>query len=155
MKMLFKLRTQRGIGMNNSGGYKTKQREAILNYMLEHKNSHVTVNKISDYFSEQGTPVGVTTIYRHLEKLLEQGLVRKYTVDSTTCACFQYASQEEECHEHFHLKCDKCGKLIHLECSHLDQLIKHVYSGHGFEIDPFRTVFYGRCKECINGQDKN
>ena len=134
--------------MSSSGGYKTRQREAILNYMIMHKDSHVTVNKIGDYLAAQGTPVGTTTIYRHFEKLLEQGLVRKYTVDTSTCACFQYAAQNEGCHEHFHLKCEKCGKLIHLECSRLDGLLSHICEEHGFSIDPFRTVIYGTCREC-------
>jgi len=134
--------------VNSPVGYKTKQREAILNYLIMHKDSHVTVNSISDYLTAQGTPVGTTTIYRHLEKLFEQGFVRKYTVDATTCACFQYASQDKDCHEHFHLKCEKCGKLIHLECSKLDGLLSHICAEHGFSIDPFRTVIYGMCREC-------
>ena len=134
--------------MNSPVGYKTKQREAILNYLIMHKDSHVTVNSISDYLTAQGTPVGTTTIYRHLEKLFEQGFVRKYTVDATTCACFQYASQDKDCHEQFHLKCEKCGKLIHLECSKLDGLLSHICAEHGFSIDPFRTVIYGMCREC-------
>lgn len=134
--------------MNNL--YKTKQREAILKYLIEHKDKHVTVNQIADYFSENNTSVGVTTIYRHLEKLLEQGMIRKYTVDGTTGACFQYAGQNDECHEHFHLKCEKCGHLIHLECSHLNKLYDHICDEHGFQIDTFRTVLYGVCKNCIN-----
>ena len=133
--------------MNSS--YKTKQRQAILQYMLDNKDNHVTVNQIADYLTENETPVGVTTIYRHLEKLLEQGLVRKYTVDGTTGACFQYANQNEECHEHFHLKCEKCGCLIHLECNHLNELYKHIYADHGFQINTFRTVLYGICKNCV------
>ncbi len=134
--------------MSGSNGYKTKQREAILQYMIDHRTSHVTVNQISDYFAAQGASVGVTTIYRHLEKLVEQGCVRKYTVDAQTGACFQYAGQEKRCREHFHLKCERCGVLIHLECSHLDELYRHIYSEHGFELDPFRTVFYGLCRSC-------
>lgn len=135
--------------MENQKGYKTKQREAILDFLLKHKDSHVTVNTIGDYLAEQGTPVGITTIYRHLDKLLEQGLVRKYTVDSSTGACFQFSGQQERCREHFHLKCERCGRLIHLECSHLDELISHIYSDHGFTIDPLRTVIYGCCCDCI------
>ena len=67
-----------------SNGYKTKQKDAVLKYMIDHKDAHVTVNQISDNFAQQGTPVGVTTIYRHLEKLLEEGFIRKYTVDGAT-----------------------------------------------------------------------
>ena len=66
-----------------SNSYKTKQKDAVLKYMIDHKDTHVTVNQISDNFAENGTPVGVTTIYRHLEKLLEEGFIRKYTVDGS------------------------------------------------------------------------
>ncbi len=128
----------------SSGGYKTKQRDAILRYMQEHQEHHVTVNQISDSFAGA---IGVTTIYRHLEKLLEQGLIRKYTVDGAG-ACFQYA-EDRQCREHFHLMCEKCGCLIHLECSHLNGLSGHILEEHGFRIDPFRTVFYGLCRDCI------
>ena len=134
--------------MSGSGGYKTKQRDLILNYMTAHKDSHVTVNVISDHLIGSGTPIGTATIYRQLEKLVEQGVVRKYTVDNSTCACFQYVEPERGCHEHFHLKCEKCGKLINLECDFVSELQVHVQSEHGFTIDPLRTVFYGVCKEC-------
>lgn len=134
------------IKMNSS--YKTKQRQAILEFILDNKDNHITVNQIADHLADNNTHVGVTTIYRHLEKLLEQGLVRKYTIDGTTGACFQYAKQDKECHEHFHLKCEKCGCLIHLECSHLDELYRHIYNDHEFKINAFRTVLYGICKDC-------
>lgn len=137
--------------MNNSG-YKTKQRQAILDFLIENKDSHVTVSQISDYLERKGTHVGVTTIYRHLDKLLEQGLVRKYTVDGTTSACFQYADAEEGCKEHFHLKCEKCGKLIHLNCDHVSEMCRHILGDHGFCIDLFRTVFYGICEDCAKAQ---
>ena len=134
--------------MSGTSGYKTRQRESILRYMTEHKDSHVTVNTISDYLSQQGTPVGTATIYRHLEKLVEQGMVRKYMVDASTGACFQFVMPDRQCHEHYHLKCERCGKLIHLECHFAKELANHIYAEHGFAIDPLRTVFYGICQEC-------
>ena len=120
-------------------------------YMIDHKDTHVTVNQISDNFAQHGTPVGVTTIYRHLEKLLEEGFIRKYTVDGASGACFQYA-EDQQCREHFHLMCEKCGCLIHLECSHLSELAEHIFYEHGFQINPFRTVFYGKCKKCTDNE---
>ena len=141
--------------MTSQSGYKTKQREAILKYLVDNSDSHVTVCQIADYLSANGNPVGITTIYRHLEKLLEQGIVRKYTVDGSTGACFQYVKENSQCREHFHLKCEKCGCLIHLECSHLDELYRHIYADHGFCINPFRTVFYGICRECASKENTN
>ena len=140
--------------MNRNSSYKTKQRSAILDYLIEHKDSHVTVNNISDYLEQDGTHVGITTIYRHLDKLLEQGLVRKYTVDGTTSACYQYANIDEKCHQHFHMKCEDCGRLIHLNCSHINELCSHIFDEHGFTVDLYRTVFYGICRECSERTQK-
>lgn len=82
--------------------------------------------------------------------MVEQGLVAKYTVDGTSSACFEYLGQEEQCHKHicFHCKCEKCGKVIHLECEEMTHLGKHMLDDHGFQWDFTRTVFYGVCQEC-------
>ena len=48
----------------------------------------------------------------------------------------------------FHCKCEKCGKLIHLECTELSLIGEHLREEHGFSIDHARTVFYGTCNEC-------
>ena len=65
-------------------------------------------------------------------------------------ACFEYVGQDshapgEAC---FHLKCEKCGKLLHLHCEELDHIGGHLFEEHGFKLDPLRTVFYGVCEEC-------
>ena len=45
---------------NNRGKYKTKQRELILDYLVDNKDRHVTVDEIIDYTKEYGdTPVGI------------------------------------------------------------------------------------------------
>ena len=80
----------------------------------------------------------------------EQGLVAKYVVDGTSSACFEYLGHDEHCHKHicFHCKCEKCGKVIHLECGEMAHLGEHMLADHGFQWDFTRTVFYGICEEC-------
>ncbi len=134
----------------NNGEYKTRQKQAILDFLKNNMDNHVTVNDISEYLEKNNCRVGVTTIYRYIDKLLEQGLVRKYTVDNSTSACFQYVGSTQECHEHFHLKCEACGKLIHLDCSHISELCSHIFKDHGFKTDMRRTVFYGICSACAD-----
>ncbi|MBP0966013.1 MAG: transcriptional repressor, partial [Oscillospiraceae bacterium] len=94
---------------------------------------------------------GAATIYRQLEKLEQDGLVRRYTLDDRGSACWQYGGAEAKegtCRSHFHLKCTECGSLIHLDCGHLHEIAHHVEADHGFYIDPSRTVFYGICAKC-------
>ena len=48
------------------------------------------------------------------------------------------------------MKCEKCGKLLHMDCSEITELNEHLKAEHGFTIDPLRTVFYGICAECAD-----
>lgn len=132
--------------------YKTKQMTELVSYMKSTQGHHVTVSDISAHFKEKGISVGMTTIYRHLESMVEEGIVAKYIIDENSSACFEYLGEEEHSDKinYYHCKCEKCGKLIHLECDEVDHLIHHLNKDHGFTMDPMRTVFYGICSECKN-----
>lgn len=135
--------------------YKTKQMTELLTYMESVQGSHVTVNDICTYFASRGISVGTTTVYRHLEKMVQEGLVAKYVVNGTSSACFEYIGRHEQennvsC---YHCKCEKCGKLIHLQCGEVENLKQHMMEHHSFEMDSVRTVFYGICSECRNTQN--
>ena len=69
------------LNSNNRGKYKTKQRELILDYLVDNKNRHVTVDEIIDYTKQSGSPVGKTTAYRYIDELEQKGIVRKYTIE--------------------------------------------------------------------------
>ncbi len=133
--------------MRNPDGYKTRQRAATENILKENSNIHMTVDDIVLKLNENGENVGRTTVYRTLEKLVNEGKVRKYTAENES-ACFQYLSDTGHCHEHFHLKCTGCGELLHLDCRQVAELANHISCEHGFSLDTGRTVLYGRCAKC-------
>ena len=114
--------------MGTKAPYQTKQMKQILAYLQTIEGPHVTAADVCSYFKEQGINVGTTTVYRNLEKMVEQGLVAKYNVDGTSSACFEYLGAEEHCHKMscFHCKCEKCGKLIHLHCEDVVKLEQHL-----------------------------
>lgn len=129
--------------------YKTKQQELLLSCFKAMLGRHFTAEDVAAYFQKQNISIGIATIYRQIEKFVAMGVVQKYFLGEQNAACFQYMG--EECHKevsHFHLKCEKCGTLIHLECHDLEQLSSHLMAEHGFALDPFRTVFYGLCENC-------
>jgi len=132
------------------GRYNTKQREELLSFMKSKIGEHITVNDICKYFASTDTKVGTTTIYRHLEKLVEEGKVKKYVLDNTTAACFEYIDTQKECNENgcTHLKCLKCGRLIHMHCEDLKATEEHILKNHYFKLDMTRTVLYGLCQSC-------
>ncbi len=128
--------------------YKTRQRSQVLNCLIDNKAKHLTAEEIAVILKQHGAEVGKTTVYRTLEKLVEEGSVRKYLCEEGKSACFQYVDDSGECHLHFHLKCIKCGKLIHLECDYLSDLENHIFEHHKFTVDNTKTVLYGVCGDC-------
>lgn len=126
--------------------YKTKQRALVEDVLKKCAQKHFTVDELAEELSAKGEKVGRTTVYRCLERLCDEGKVQKYSAAGES-ACYQYLSKED-CHEHFHLKCTSCGKLIHIECEHISSLAEHIASAHGFSVNKLKTVLYGVCEEC-------
>ena len=136
--------------MEKKSKYNTRQRDLLIDYLKTVPHPHVTAGDIHEHFKSIGINIGVSTIYRQLERLVDEGTVKKFTIDSTSPACFEYDdSFEEENTSCFHCKCVDCGKLIHLSCDEINEFFEHVSSEHGFVLDPKRTVFYGICEDCI------
>ncbi len=140
--------------MKRESGYNTKQKEKLLDFLISNKEKHTNVQQISTFLTNEGTPVGTATIYRQLDKLVESGTVRKYTIDGKTGACYQYIDDTQDCKSHFHLKCVCCDRLFHIACDHLKDIDKHIFEHHGFKVDPSKTVFYGVCADC-QGEESN
>ncbi|WP_066454669.1 Fur family transcriptional regulator [Anaerotruncus rubiinfantis] len=134
--------------MEGSGGYRTRQRELIEQFLVANRERHLSVDEVVDYLRGQGSPVGRSTVYRCLDRLVVQGAVRRYFLEEGAGACYQYAGKGTACREHFHLKCIGCGRLIHVECDYLDEVARHVLEHHHFTIDNTKTVLYGFCESC-------
>ncbi len=135
--------------------YQTAQSRRILAVLRENKARHLTAEEVYLLLKEQGTPVGQTTVYRHLEKLCAEGTLRKFAGADGGGACFQFAENGAVCKEHYHLKCTSCGALLHAECDFLDELSAHILADHGFTIDGSRTVLYGLCAACAEKENRN
>lgn len=134
---------------NEKGAYRTKQREIILDYLKKCQDGHVTIDEVTDHLKSEGNKVGRTTIYRYMEKLADEGFLRKYYIEEGVGACYQYqGNSESACRSHFHLKCVKCGRLFHVSCDFLQQIEEHVYEHHHFLVDNSKTVLYGICEVC-------
>lgn len=58
-----------------------------------------------DYLRAQQSPVGKSTVYRCLDRLVSQGRARRYFLGDGARACYQYVDGQGACREHFHLKC--------------------------------------------------
>ncbi len=129
--------------------YKTKQGEQILEYLKSRNGEHIKAIDIKEYFLKEDISIGLTTIYRHLSTLEEEGKIHKYVLDSSNSACFEYIDSNNSCKEIcFHLKCEECDKLVHFDCDLLKGVDEHILEEHDFYLNPKKTVYYGLCKDC-------
>ena len=127
--------------------YHTRQKDAVLSCLQEMEGRHASAAEVAERLFRRGERVGLSTVYRQLDRLVGEGLVRRFVTDGSG-ACYQYVGGGEDCTAHFHLKCESCGKLIHLHCRTFERLNEHILAEHGFLSDPGRTTLYGTCAEC-------
>ena len=122
--------------------YKTKQKDIILDVIKNQKHEFT----IKDIYKSIKDKVGLTTIYRLVDKLVEEGKLNK-TISSDNVTYYQYL---EECKEenHFYLKCDRCGNLIHVDCDCIEELTSHIYNDHKFIPNKDHIIINGLCNKC-------
>lgn len=133
--------------MNSCKGYNTKQRAIILDILKENQAKHFNVDALLDKLKANHTPVGRATLYRYLDYLVSTGEVKRYYIEEGYGACYQYTSDGQD--QHYHLKCNGCGKLFHIDFEDVNKLNKAIKKQFGFEVEPSRIVLYGYCKGCL------
>lgn len=129
------------------GVYQTKQRELILNYLATHQEHSFSAKEIYSACKRKGCPVGLATVYRQIDGLVQEGRVKKVLAEDNRGVRFQYLKDLERPGV-FYCKCDRCGKITHADCKLLDQIAIHLDQEHGFCVDTGRSVLYGRCNAC-------
>lgn len=128
-------------------GYKTKQKEIILNYLEQNSNKDLTADMIVNYIIKKNKKCSQTTVYRYLKQLVSEGIVRKYYIDNNTSSCYQYI-KNGECKEHLHFKCEKCGKTLHLNNYDTSGMEEYLNKEYNVQLNPSHIVLYGICGEC-------
>lgn len=123
----------------------TEQKEILIKYLKENSNEHLSIQKIHEDLKDE---IGVTTIYRIMNSLIEKGIVTKIPLENKQGCCYRYNEKDKHCSEHYHLICEKCNNLFHFESKEVAKVEEEAQKNKDFEIDTNRVVFYGICKEC-------
>lgn len=129
------------------GEYNTRQKRELLSFLKERNLQHFSVDEVVFELRERGERIGRSTVYRYLELLAEQGVVRKYqSVQGITQ--YQHVEDASGCDDHFHMMCSRCGNLMHVDCSLMRVMSEHLMKEHGFQLDPRDTILVGVCDQC-------
>ena len=130
--------------------YNTKQRDEIIAFFNRHRGGCFTAKEL---IGSGEIPAGEATVYRTLSRLAAQGVLKRY-IDGENGASYQL-NLSEECSEHFHLKCEHCHRIIHMDCEFMADMKRHIESSHSFIVDIGKTVIYGLCAECVEKEKED
>ncbi len=130
------------------GEYKTKSRNAIIEYLRDNADKRFTARDIVEALSEKDGGINRSTIYRNLERLCQEGKLIKYRETDINASCYQYSERHAACHEHIHAECSSCGKIFHMKNEIFKTAEKKMKSEYGIDIDYGKTVITGLCDDC-------
>ena len=127
--------------------YKTEQRKLMQDLFVRHPHEMFSAKEIAEMLSSQS--VSISAIYRNLSELEASGLVRRCAKNGSREGFYQY-TDIEDCKDHIHLTCRKCGKTIHMKPDDTQTLVQSASKYKNFVIDMSETVLYGICGACQN-----
>ena len=87
--------------------------------------------------------VNKTTVYRQIEKLLQQNLIIEVEFGDGKK---RYELKNEN-HHHHHLICNKCGKLEDIKLNE-DIILSEISKKTNFKIESHSLEFFGLCVNC-------
>ena len=127
--------------LRQSGYRLTPQRELIL--AAVERLGHATPDEVLSEVRQHSAAVNASTVYRTLEVLEELGLVRHAHLSDRAPT---YHSVTD--HEHFHLVCRNCRKVISVDPDVLHPLIRQLEADHRFTVDVGHLTVFGTCEDC-------
>jgi len=135
-------RMQKAINtLKDSGVRITPQRHAVLEHLLT-SMEHPTADEIYKALEHRFPNMSVATVYNNLRVLRQIGLVRELTYGDDS------SRFDSNMSEHYHVTCNKCGKIVDFDYPSLDEVESLAEQVTGFNISHHRMELYGKCDEC-------
>jgi len=122
---------------------KTKERNTILSLIYEYPQ-HFTVEELYIFMKKKQIDISRATLYNTIELLLECSLIKKHQFDDRS---FFYEKAYKK-HQHDHIICKKCGKIVEFCDPRLNQIIEDIAQINSFEILSHELYLFGICDEC-------
>ena len=124
--------------------YNTEKRAEILEFFSKEAGKAHSAEDICSAILKDGH--GKSTVYRLISRLVDEGILRRISDGKTRHVTYQCV-HTGGCSEHLHLKCNVCGRLIHLDKETSHTLGVSILKSEGFTIDD-GALLYGRCESC-------
>ncbi|MGD0110393.1 MAG: transcriptional repressor [Armatimonadota bacterium] len=120
----------------------TRQRRAILE-ILSRERGHPTGDEVYRLARRRLPRISLGTVYRNLDLLSEQGLIRKIEVSG------RQRRFDGRLEPHCHVRCTACGHVEDVVYRPPVSLEKAAAELEGWEISGHSLELMGRCPGCI------
>ena len=119
----------------------SKQRDTILR-ILKGTSTHPTADWIYEHARKEIPNISFATVYRNLKVLKDSGELLELDLGEGPSHYNGYIN------DHYHLRCEKCGRILDLE-EPVDKAIdKRITRKTGHKITHHVLEFRGICKDC-------
>lgn len=119
----------------------TKQRRVMFEE-IKKTRSHPTADKIYDLVKKKIPDISLGTVYRNLDILSKEGLVRKLELAHTQR---RYDGNIEN---HYHVLCTECGRVDDVISMGTDNIEELLGVKSYYQITGHRLKFFGFCPDC-------
>lgn len=125
-------------------GYRiTASRRAVIE-VLQHTEAPLSPQDILEHARATHPPLGLVTVYRMLNLLVDMKLVRRVHFEG---GCHGYLPASPG--HHHAVVCQACGRAVEFSGdSDLDTLVARVEAHTGFRIDDHLLQLFGVCPTC-------
>jgi Fur family ferric uptake transcriptional regulator len=123
----------------------TRQRTAVL-ALLDELDGFRTAQDLHALLRERGDAVGLATVYRALQALVDDGLVDVLRSEDGEAA-YRRCSPVH----HHHLVCRSCGTTVEVADPPVERWAARVAAEHGFADVQHQLEVFGTCRACAPG----
>ena len=128
-------------------GRNTVQRAAVLAVMGDSAHFRTAQDIYAD-LRAQGARVGLTTVYRHLQRLSDEGIIHSLqTPDRQTAYRLCTAAH------HHHLVCTRCGAGVEIPGTEFEEWAAGEASSRGYSGVTHKVEIFGTCPACAARQE--
>jgi Fur family transcriptional regulator, ferric uptake regulator len=130
--------------LDRAGYRRGGARRAVVD-LLGRQSCCLSAQEIFDGLRKVRRPVGIASVYRALDALVDLRLVKRVDAGDGIA---RYEPAPSNGEHHHHLVCRDCGKVEAFTDPHLERAIDRVAGGLGYAVDEHEVVLTGACADC-------
>lgn len=123
---------------------RSSRRRTEIRLALEGQDRFISAQALHQGMTNDGSDVGLATVYRTLQLLLDDGDVDAVRDDAGE---MMYRLCEKESHHH-HLVCRECGFTVEIAGPQIEAWAAEVASTNGFAEVDHTVELFGLCQAC-------